>query len=96
MILLRRVAGGSMLPALRPGQVVVAIRATRRLVRPSQVGQIVIIRHDGLDKIKRVSQVRDDRIFVVGDNPEHSTDSRHFGWLPAASIRGRVVWPRPL
>ena len=34
--------------------------------------------------------------FVLGDNPDESTDSRAFGWVSAREITGRVgivVWP---
>jgi signal peptidase I len=30
---------------------------------------------------------------LLGDNPAHSLDSRHFGYIPAASVIGRVVTP---
>jgi type IV secretory pathway protease TraF len=61
-----------------------------RQIKP---GQVVIVRHDGLEKIKRVQAVRDGRIFIVGDNPAVSTDSRSFGWLPTSTVRATVVWP---
>ncbi|KAL3808563.1 hypothetical protein ACHAXA_001068 [Cyclostephanos tholiformis] len=35
-------------------------------------------------------------VWVEGDNPTHSTDSRHYGPLPESSLRGRIVlrlWP---
>jgi hypothetical protein len=35
-------------------------------------------------------------IWLEGDNPYHSTDSRHYGPVPEASLRGRIVmrmWP---
>lgn len=37
-----------------------------------------------------------DGVFVLGDNRGHSEDSRYFGDVPLASIKGRVVacfWP---
>ena len=79
-----------MLPKFRDGQVVVASGWFRNL-RPHDV---VIIRHDGKEKIKRVHQVRDNKLFVVGDNGPQSTDSRHFGWLDASCVLGKVLWPR--
>ena len=78
-----------MLPVLKPRTVVIA-RASRRL----KPGQIVLIRHNELDKIKRLVQLRGDELFVVGDNPNASTDSRAFGWLPRESVLGVMVWPR--
>jgi hypothetical protein len=95
MFLLRYVEGTSMAPTLRPGTLVVARRRGRRL----RVGDVVIIRHDGRDKIKRVTRLGQatelgiDKIYVEGDNKFNSTDSRHFGWLETASIQGTVIWP---
>lgn len=31
------------------------------------------------------------RVWLEGDNPLHSTDSRHYGPLPQSALRGRVV-----
>jgi mitochondrial inner membrane protease subunit 1 len=43
--------------------------------------------------VKRVSVVGDDRsIEIVGDNASASTDSRHFGPVPADLVVGRVVY----
>lgn len=80
-----------MLPTLRSGQIVLAICRTHFLVS----GDVVIVQHDGLEKIKRIKRV-DPRygIYVVGDNPSQSTDSRHFGWIDLDEVIGRVIWPR--
>jgi len=49
--------------------------------------------------IKRLHGVEaSGQLWVEGDNPAGSTDSRQFGAVPAAALRGRVVlrlWPRP-
>jgi phage repressor protein C with HTH and peptisase S24 domain len=83
--------GESMLPSFRPGQVVVALPR-----RPLRVGDVVIVRHENLEKIKRVVHLDGNRLFVVGDNEEASTDSRMFGWLDLEqALVGKVVWPRP-
>lgn len=39
--------------------------------------------------------VSDDMIFVLGDNRDHSYDSRHYGFIPTANVLGRprlVYW----
>lgn len=77
-----------MLPALRPGQIVLA-RKARRNIRP---GDIIIIKH-GVEKIKRVKSVEQHGYYVVGDNPTKSTDSRHFGVVSHTSVLGKVVMP---
>jgi nickel-type superoxide dismutase maturation protease len=90
MLVIRYVEGMSMAPALRPGMLVVALRQVRRL----RIGDIVIVRHEGLDKIKRVTDLDAYKLFVEGDNKPYSTDSRHFGWVARNNLRGKVIWPR--
>ena len=89
LFLLRRVMGDSMAPTLTPGKVVLGIRL--RKVRP---GDVVVIRHGGMDKIKRVKEIQDDKVFLTGDNFLHSTDSRNFGWLETQSVIAKIVWPK--
>lgn len=64
------------------------------LFRHLQPGDVVIIDHGGLEKIKRVEAVVEDQLFVLGDNAMASTDSRSFGWLSRDSVRAKVIWPR--
>jgi phage repressor protein C with HTH and peptisase S24 domain len=77
-----------MLPTLRPGQVVVFQR------RQPKVGDIVMVSHDGLEKIKRIARQEHGRVYLLGDNPVNSTDSRNFGWLAEAEVRGVLYWPK--
>jgi nickel-type superoxide dismutase maturation protease len=98
------VEGGSMAPALEPGDWLVAVRpgGLRR-------GEIVVVEHperQGFEMVKRLSGIPgdtlgalalgDDHYWVTGDRPEASTDSRWFGPVGRAAIRGVVVlrcWP---
>ncbi len=89
-----RIAGYSMLPALRPGdEVLVNLTAYRRAIpRP---GDIVLARHPhrrDVRVIKRIESVLDDdRFRLSGDNPSESTDSRSFGAVPGEQILGQVT-----
>jgi len=99
------VTGTSMRPALEPGDW--ALGVTARRPRP---GDIVVLEHPerhGLELVKRVTRVAggdrpdggklgDREVWVEGDDPERSTDSRHFGPVRVADVRGRLVlvwWP---
>lgn len=80
-----------MVPTLKTGQIVIASGRFRRL----HAHNMVIIQHQGLEKIKRITEIDPERgIFVQGDNPMKSTDSRHFGWLPLEAVVAKVYWPR--
>jgi type IV secretory pathway protease TraF len=79
-----------MLPSFEEGGLLVAIRWFTGL-KPRDV---VIIHHEGREKVKRVHKVRNGKLFVLGDNSELSTDSRDFGWLPLEAVTAKVIWPR--
>jgi type IV secretory pathway protease TraF len=70
----------------------VRVQASR--IRRIQVGDVVIVNHNGTELLKRVQRLRDGEVYVIGDDRAVSTDSRDFGWLPQAAITGKVVWPR--
>jgi nickel-type superoxide dismutase maturation protease len=87
---IRRVTGDSMLPALAPGTIIVAIP------RPLKVGQVIILQHQQRQKIKRLAKLNAEQVYVLGDNLAHSTDSRSFGYLPLSCVQGVVIWPHGL
>ena len=41
----------------------------------------------------RTTQVPEGELYITGDNPQVSLDSRQFGFVPTSSIRGLVVPP---
>jgi inner membrane protease subunit 1 len=96
------VAGSSMEPALIAGDRLLVIRLPPALLC-LRSGCVVIARSPaapGLEVVKRIAAVASEggrRTYVLlGDNPIASTDSRHFGPLPATAITGRVLyryWP---
>jgi signal peptidase I len=87
-LLLRRVSGESMLPTLKPGQLVIGFRSNRW----PKTGDIIIFRHQGIEKIKRVTSVSKTGNFeVLGDNNKSSTDSRTFGDLKVEVIVAKLL-----
>lgn len=89
------IRGWSMAPTLLPGDVVLTLPTCGRLVR---AGQVVVARDPAAADhlvVKRVHDVRDGGVFLLGDDPEHSTDGRTWGWLPRTAVRRLVVvrWP---
>jgi nickel-type superoxide dismutase maturation protease len=99
------VVGDSMLPALRPGdRVIVDVWTYRhRTPRPAE---IVVVRPapGSAALVKRVARVVPtpsgrDAVWVLGDNPPDSLDSRRLGPIDRERILGRVVlrvWPPPV
>jgi signal peptidase I len=93
------VQGPSMAPTLEAGDWAIATA-----VRRARVGDVVVVvhpQHPDLEMVKRVrfgpgdvlpdgSTLAVDTYWVEGDDPEHSTDSRAFGPVRAAALRGRV------
>ncbi|MFN8620690.1 MAG: nickel-type superoxide dismutase maturation protease [Chloroflexota bacterium] len=93
------VAGRSMEPALEDGDWVLVDPAAYAERRPKR-GELVLApdpREPERVLIKRVASVaRDGRLELLGDAPEASTDSRVFGTVDAAEVRGRPwfrYWP---
>lgn len=91
------VAGASMEPTLAPGdRVLVALRAYRD--RSPSTGDIVLVRlDDGAEIVKRVIRVSGSReaggwVWVSGDNPAASLDSRRLGPIDLRQVVGRVVF----
>ena len=91
-LLIRRITGHSMLPVLPPHTLVIATS----LFKPTKKNSVVIIFHNDREKIKRLQDVHDGQVYVVGDNALASTDSRQFGWIPEETLIAKVIWPRKL
>lgn len=88
--MIRRVQGHSMVPVLPPGTLVIAWRWFNEL-KPDSV---IIFTRQKRETIKRLDHISEDGLFVLGDHPETSTDSRHYGAIPRELVEGVVVWPR--
>jgi phage repressor protein C with HTH and peptisase S24 domain len=87
--IVRQVEGNSMIPTLTPGQLVVG-----RYVSDLKPGDVVIVSHDGIEKIKRIERQQGNLLYLLGDNSKESIDSRVFGWVHESAIVAKVVWPK--
>jgi len=82
------VEGTSMRPTLEPGDRLLVVR-TRRVRR----GDLVAVTDPRYPRllVKRAAEVNGGWVELRGDNAGASTDSREFGAVPVAEIRGRAV-----
>jgi len=84
------VTGLSMAPALQAGDRLLVWRTSA--VRPGDI----VAAHDPRDPsrtlLKRAGEPRAGHVWLEGDDPEHSTDSRHFGPVPIGLVQGRAVY----
>ena len=76
-------------PTLREGQLVLFSQS-----RNFTKGDVVMAFQNGREVVKRVEEYRDGQVFLVGDNSEHSTDSRTHGWLVDRHVHAKLIWPR--
>ena len=89
------VRGRSMVPAVRPGDRLIALRLSRA-PRPGEVVLAPDPRAPDRELVKRVAAVGRSGIVLRGDNVAWSTDARAFGPIRADDVEWRVVgryWP---
>lgn len=85
------VFGNSMLPTLKSDQEVLCFNWAYFFSKP-KIGDIVVIKHQGKEMIKRVKMYDGRGIFVVGDNFRESVDSRSLGLINGLQIIGKIIW----
>ena len=85
-----------MQPTLEPGDRVL-VRRLRRKTAPV-LGSVVVTWHPQRSKlrlIKRLKSVEETGLWLLGDNPAESTDSRQLGAVPTNLFIGEVVGRLP-
>ena len=86
-----------MQPTLEPGDRVL-VKGLGRKLAPS-LGSVVVTWHPQRNKIrliKRLSRLDSTGLWLLGDNPAESTDSRQLGPVPTNLLIGEVVGRLPL
>ena len=86
---IRQVKGQSMQPTLNAGNLLIASKKFEL-----HKGSLVIAKVNGREIVKRVIDIKGSKVFIVGDNAEHSTDSRTLGWFSVDQIIGKIIWPK--
>lgn len=85
-----KIEGNSMNPTFKSGDSVLVNRFSYFFNKP-KIGDLVVLKREKYI-IKRIARIKDNRVFIVGDNKSESTDSRSFGWLNKELIIGKVMF----
>lgn len=90
-----RIVGPSMEPTLSNGDLVLVAGIGRCRPGRCRPGQVLVVEHPTRPELLLVKRcvrlVDDDQVWVEGDNPQASDDSRDFGAIPRSLVRGRVL-----
>lgn len=78
-----------MTPSLRSGSLVLFTS----LKNPRE-GDIVVAMLAGVEVVKRVASIKNDKLYLTGDNAQSSVDSREYGPVNRGAISGVVIWSR--
>ena len=88
-----------MQPTLEPGDRVLVRRLGRKRQKPApSLESVVVTWHPQRSKlrlIKRLKSVEETGLWLLGDNPDESTDSRQLGAVPTNLLIGEVVGRLP-
>lgn len=76
----------SMIPLLNPEDEVIVWKLSKL-----KIGDIAVLKKNKKFYIKRVSKIKDDKYFLLGDNEKESVDSRKFGWVFKKDIIGKMI-----
>ena len=85
------VCGNSMFPTYQDGEIVSSKRFFDR--KSLKIGDVVVVKFSKNFKlegervvIKRIAYITDNYIYLLGDNPSESYDSRYYGQVPISFV----------
>jgi nickel-type superoxide dismutase maturation protease len=81
-----RVAGDSMQPTYQPGDTLLGTG----WFTPA-IGQVVVADHAGRPVIKRITRLSRTHVWLAGDNPAASTDSRQYGPIVRTALQSNIL-----
>jgi signal peptidase I len=82
-----KVSGHSMDTTLADGDILI-INTTAT----PEVNDIVSVKLDDGYVVKRIAEITDEGMYLLGDNSAVSYDSRHYGYVPVSKLDGVVVF----
>ncbi len=85
---LLKISGHSMEPTILNGQSVLASSLPFLFGSPKE-GDIIVFKREQKIIVKRIREVKNDKILVAGDNEK---DSKDFGWIKKSDIMGKVIF----
>ena len=85
--------GDSMLPTYGPRQIHVVWKG-KGDVKPGDT--VIAVNPQGSVVCKRVKQMDATNVWIYGDNPDVSYDSRHHGPIQRDALMGRIIYTKEL
>ena len=86
---LMRIHGNSMIPYIKPKDYILIWKFGFRI--KIKIDDVIVFRKDNTVMIKRVFEINENEIFVMGDNKRESTDSRLYGSISYDMVIGKVI-----
>ena len=80
-----------MLPSFNEGDYLLVCNIAYLLSKP-RARDVVIAKHPGKQQLilKRITNIKDKKYFLAGDNKRESSDSKNFGIVNRKSLVGKV------